>query len=199
MNFERSGQPFQTSVRHICCGVTGCFWGYGWQTSDSAGCGSRAGCMVAICASSCVAFPLYQNKEIQLSDAKRLARAVAGLLYQRCNFFHPNGIKNRANCKCIWCLFVAPVVSYGISYLFMREAVSRSKTFLLFVGFSAVFMVVQPGIEMSHGILLALLAGCCYGSYLATTRLVARGISGTASAYVTTDYRVYYTCSCWNE
>jgi len=125
MNFERSGQPFQTSVRHICCGVTGCFWGYGWQTSDSAGCGSRAGCMVAICASSCVAFPLYQNKEIQLSDATRLARAVAGLLYQRCNFFHPNGIKNRANCKCIWCLFrSACCLVWDLIFVYARGSVA---------------------------------------------------------------------------
>ena len=69
--------------------------------------------------------------------------------------------------------FIGPIVSYGIAYLFMGEAVSRSKTFLLLVGFIGVLMVVQPGFGMSSGILFALLAGCCYGSYLATTRLVA--------------------------
>jgi len=69
--------------------------------------------------------------------------------------------------------FVGPIVSYGIAYLFMGEAVSRSKTLLLLVGFVGVLMVVQPGFGMSSGILFALLAGCCYGSYLATTRLVA--------------------------
>ena len=69
--------------------------------------------------------------------------------------------------------FVGPIVSYGIAYSFMGEAVSRSKTLLLLVGFVGVLMVVQPGFGMSSGILFALLAGCCYGSYLATTRLVA--------------------------
>ena len=69
--------------------------------------------------------------------------------------------------------FIGPIVSYGIAYLFMGEAVSRSKTLLLLVGFIGVLMVVQPGFGMSSGILFALLAGCCYGSYLATTRLVA--------------------------
>ena len=69
--------------------------------------------------------------------------------------------------------FIGPIVSYGIAYLFMGESVSRSKTLLLLVGFIGVLMVVQPGFGMSSGILFALLAGCCYGSYLATTRLVA--------------------------
>ena len=55
----------------------------------------------------------------------------------------------------------------------MGEAVSRSKTLLLLVGFIGVLMVVQPGFGMSSGILFALLAGCCYGCYLAMTRLVA--------------------------
>ena len=55
----------------------------------------------------------------------------------------------------------------------MGEAVSRSKTLLLLVGFIGVLMVVQPSFGVSSGILFALLAGCCYGSYLATTRLVA--------------------------
>jgi len=69
--------------------------------------------------------------------------------------------------------FIGPIVAYGIAYLFLGEAVSRSKTLLLLVGFIGVLMVVQPGFGMSSGILFALLAGCCYGSYLATTRLVA--------------------------
>ena len=69
--------------------------------------------------------------------------------------------------------FIGPIVSYGIAYLFLGEAVSRSKTLLLLVGFIGVLMVVQPGFGVSLGILFALLAGCCYGSYLATTRLVA--------------------------
>jgi drug/metabolite transporter (DMT)-like permease len=46
---------------------------------------------------------------------------------------------------------------------------------LLLVGFIGVSMMVQPGFGMSSSILFALLAGCCYGSYLATTRLVAEG------------------------
>jgi drug/metabolite transporter (DMT)-like permease len=69
--------------------------------------------------------------------------------------------------------FIGPIVSYGIAYLFLGEAVSRSKTLLLLVGFIGVSMMVQPCFGMSSGILFALLAGCCYGSYLATTRLVA--------------------------
>jgi drug/metabolite transporter (DMT)-like permease len=69
--------------------------------------------------------------------------------------------------------FIGPIVSYALACLFMGEEVSRSKTVLLLVGFVGVLMVVQPGIGMSPGILFALLAGCCYGCYLATTRLVA--------------------------
>ena len=47
------------------------------------------------------------------------------------------------------------------------------KTDLLMLRDWRVLLVVQPGFGMSSGILFALLAGCCYGCYLAMTRLVA--------------------------
>ena len=69
--------------------------------------------------------------------------------------------------------FIGPVVAYGLSVLLLRERVTPARTALLGVGFVGVLMVVQPGLDMGAGMLFALLAGLCYGSYLTATRWLA--------------------------
>lgn len=69
--------------------------------------------------------------------------------------------------------FIGPVVSYALAILFLGETPSHSRTVLLAVGFVGVMFVVKPGFDVSWGMVLALSAGCCYGSYLAMTRTVA--------------------------
>lgn len=69
--------------------------------------------------------------------------------------------------------FVGPIVSYILAVLFLGEAPSRSKSFLLAFGFFGVVLVVKPGFGASVGMVFALAAGTCYGAYLAMTRTVA--------------------------
>jgi len=69
--------------------------------------------------------------------------------------------------------FIGPVVSYGLAILFLGETPSRSRSVLLMVGFVGVMLVVKPGFGGSWGMAFALVAGTCYGAYLAMTRTVA--------------------------
>lgn len=69
--------------------------------------------------------------------------------------------------------FIGPVVSYVLAILFLKEKSSLSRTVLLLIGFVGVMFVVKPGFNMSLGMIFALAAGVCYGSYLVMTRLVA--------------------------
>ena len=69
--------------------------------------------------------------------------------------------------------FVGPIVSYVLAILFLGEAPSRSRSFLLAFGFLGVLLVVKPGFGASVGMFFALAAGTCYGAYLAMTRTVA--------------------------
>lgn len=69
--------------------------------------------------------------------------------------------------------FIGPVVAYALAVLLLNERVTRARTALLGLGFAGVMLVVQPSLDMGTGMLFALLAGCCYGSYLAATRWLA--------------------------
>lgn len=69
--------------------------------------------------------------------------------------------------------FIGPIVSYGLAVLFLDERVSRTRTALLLLGFLGVMLVVKPGFGATRGIGFALLAGCCYGGYLAATKHVS--------------------------
>ncbi|MDF1803697.1 DMT family transporter [Thalassovita sp.] len=69
--------------------------------------------------------------------------------------------------------FIGPVVAYALSVLLLNERVTRARTVLLAIGFLGVLMVVQPSTQMGPGMLFALLAGMCYGSYLTATRWLA--------------------------
>lgn len=69
--------------------------------------------------------------------------------------------------------FIAPIVSYVLAVLFLGERVTRVRTAFLLLGFAGVMLVVKPGFGATAGIGFALLAGCFYGIYLATTRWVA--------------------------
>ncbi|MEM8690792.1 MAG: DMT family transporter [Pseudomonadota bacterium] len=69
--------------------------------------------------------------------------------------------------------FVGPVVSYILAILFLGERSSTSRSVLLAIGFLGVMLVVKPGFGTSVGMVLALVAGTCYGAYLVMTRTVA--------------------------
>lgn len=69
--------------------------------------------------------------------------------------------------------FIGPIVSYVLAILFLGERPGALRGVLLGVGFIGVLLVVKPGFGVTPGILFAVLAGFCYGAYLASTRWVA--------------------------
>jgi drug/metabolite transporter (DMT)-like permease len=69
--------------------------------------------------------------------------------------------------------FVGPLVSYALSVLWLREAVTPARTALTVLGFCGVLMVLRPGWGMSPGLLWALAAGMQYGAFLMLSLLLA--------------------------
>ena len=69
--------------------------------------------------------------------------------------------------------FIAPVISYILAIVILKEKPSKAQTYLLSIGFIGVMIVVKPGFGVSIGMLLAILAGTFYGGYLATTKMIA--------------------------
>lgn len=66
--------------------------------------------------------------------------------------------------------FVGPFISYILSAWLLGEQISRARTILLLIGFAGVMMVVQPGTDVSPGLLWAILAGIFYGGFLTASR-----------------------------
>ena len=69
--------------------------------------------------------------------------------------------------------FIGPVIATVLSVVWLKEPVGWLGWLTVFLGFSGVIMVVQPGGELSTGLLHALIAGVFYGSFLAATRWAA--------------------------
>lgn len=66
--------------------------------------------------------------------------------------------------------FISPIVSYILSWLFLREKITWERTILLAISFVGVLIVVRPGFGVTTGMMFALLAGACHGTYLMATR-----------------------------
>lgn len=67
-------------------------------------------------------------------------------------------------------LFLAPIASYFLAALLLKEKITATRTILLLIGFCGVLMVVKPGLNMSKGMIYALLTSCFYSGYLISNR-----------------------------
>ncbi len=70
-------------------------------------------------------------------------------------------------------LFFAPIVSFAVAAVVLREAVTAPRIILITLGFVGVLLVAQPGLEFTSGKAAALLAGTCYGLFLTASRAAA--------------------------
>lgn len=73
--------------------------------------------------------------------------------------------------------FIGPIVSFVLSVWFLKERVRGVQVVLVLLGFAGVLLIVRPGFEASAGLGWAVLAGCCYGSFLT----VSRWLTGTVA------------------
>lgn len=69
--------------------------------------------------------------------------------------------------------FVAPLFSYALSGIFLKEPLTLARSLLILCGFGGVLLVVRPGLSMAPGLEYAFLAGLFYGAFLTTSRWVA--------------------------
>ncbi|WP_247743472.1 DMT family transporter [Shimia sp. R10_1] len=71
--------------------------------------------------------------------------------------------------------FIGPIFSYLLSVTLLKEPATPSRNMLMAVGFIGVLLVVRPSANMSTGLLYAVGAGMCYGTFLT----ISRWLSGT--------------------
>lgn len=70
--------------------------------------------------------------------------------------------------------FVAPLVSYALAVVILKEHVTPSRTLLIIIGFVGVMCITQPSFQMSTGMIFALCAGIFYGAFLTISRIAAQ-------------------------
>ncbi len=70
-------------------------------------------------------------------------------------------------------LFIAPLVSYLLSVVFLKETITVVRTVLVIGGFLGVLLVAQPSPSMDPNLFFAFLAGVLYGTYLTMSRAFA--------------------------
>ncbi|OAN73407.1 hypothetical protein A8B82_02580 [Sulfitobacter sp. EhC04] len=66
--------------------------------------------------------------------------------------------------------FIGPLVSYVLAVIFLRETVTPLRSVLTVLGFVGVLLVVRPGPGGELGVLWAVAAGTCYGTFLTMSR-----------------------------
>lgn len=107
---------------------------------------------------------------LTLKDWRVLVRAV----FITCGIvFILTALKTEPIADVFGAFFIGPVVSYILAVLFLGEKPSFIRTCYLILGFLGVLLVVKPNFNISAGMVFALAAGTCYGSYLVMTRTVA--------------------------
>lgn len=76
--------------------------------------------------------------------------------------------------------FVAPLLSFALAVLLLRERPSLMRIGLVCVGFVGVLLVVRPGFGLSAGLVFALLSGVFYALFLTANRWLAGKHRGMA-------------------
>lgn len=66
--------------------------------------------------------------------------------------------------------FVGPMVSFGLSAIFLKEPITPLRSLLMLAGFGGVLLVVRPGFDAAPGLGFAVMAGIFYGVYLTLSR-----------------------------
>ena len=69
--------------------------------------------------------------------------------------------------------FIGPLLSYFLSAILLKEAITWRRTALILLGFAGVVLVVKPGFGMTTGMGFAVMAGCFYGCFIVATRWLA--------------------------
>jgi len=83
------------------------------------------------------------------------------------------GIKTEPLANIFGAFFIAPILSYFLAALLLKEKITKLRSVLLLIGFVGALMVIKPGFGMTRGIGFAVLAGCFYGCLLVANRWLA--------------------------
>ncbi len=70
--------------------------------------------------------------------------------------------------------FVGPILAVGLAILLLGEQLTTTKVASLTLGFLGTIVVLQPGVQVDGGMLLALGAGLFFALYLVATRNASR-------------------------
>lgn len=117
--------------------------------------------------------PFALAQGIRLSELTPLPVLLRGLTITATVFLILQGVALAPIADVFGAFFIAPLISFGLAVLVLKERPGVARTGLILLGFVGVLLIVQPGANMSTGLIFALVAGLFYGVFLAANRAMS--------------------------
>ena len=117
--------------------------------------------------------PFALRRSVTLSELVVGSVLLRGVLISATVWFILQAVSREDIATAYGAFFIAPLVSFVMAVIFLRERPGALRVTLVCLGFLGVLLVVQPSFSISVGILLALFSGLCYGSFLTISRFLA--------------------------
>jgi len=124
--------------------------------------------------------PFALRRGVQTGELIRLPVILRGMAITATVWLILQGAAREPLADVYGAFFIAPLLSFVLAILLLKERPTGLRIFLVLIGFLGVLLVVKPGFGLSLGLLFALASGVFYGIFLTANRFLAgkhRGIS----------------------
>ncbi len=118
--------------------------------------------------------PFALSQQVRLAELVRVPVLLRGLAISIAVFLILQGAARAPLADVFGAFFVAPLISFGLAVLFLKERPGMARTLLILMGFLGLLLIVKPIGGITSGMAFALAAGVFYGVFLTANR----GLSG---------------------
>ena len=117
--------------------------------------------------------PIALARGVRGTDMLHWPLALRGVIIGLAVWFILQGAAREPLANVYGAFFVAPVLSFVLAVLWLKERPRPARWLLTLIGFCGVLLVVRPTVSLSSGMAMALLAGVFYGLFLTVNRWMA--------------------------
>lgn len=117
--------------------------------------------------------PFALRSGVQTRDLLKWPVILRGCTIAATVWFILQGVVREPIANIYGAFFIAPVLSFVMAVIWLRERPGPARILLVLLGFCGVVLVVKPNVGLSSGMIFALAAGVCYALYLTANRWLA--------------------------
>ena len=117
--------------------------------------------------------PFALARGTRLAELTRTAVILRGLAISATVYLILQGVARAPLANVYGAFFIAPLISFALAVLLLKERPGAARYALIGLGFLGVLLVAGPGSAMPPGLIFALAAGVFYGIYLTASRAMS--------------------------